>query len=226
MIVINKPYGVVVNKSDTTAKVFTVQDFAESKVEKIPGAEEFNDRGGIVHRLDKDTSGVLVIAKTPEAFDNLKNQFKERKTVKKYVALVHGKVEPTEGTIDAPIERSPFNRMRFGIFPGGREASTQYRSLKTLKSPKGLKESFTLLEVEPKTGRTHQIRVHLKYIGHPIVSDPIYGGRKQLREDLKWCHRLFLHAASLEIEHPVTGEGMVFEVELPSVLQNVLDSML
>ena len=223
LLVINKPYGDVVNKSDSAAKVYTVQNFAESKVKKVPGAEEFNDRGGIVHRLDKDTSGVLVIAKTPEAFEKLKNQFKERKTVKKYLALVHGKVEPESGTIDAPIERSPFNRMHFGVFPGGREAQTDYKSLKMLKLLKGLKEEFfTLLEVEPKTGRTHQIRVHMKYIGHPIVADPIYGGRKQVRDDLKWCLRLFLHATSLEIVHPVSGEKMKFEAKFPEELQKVV----
>lgn len=219
LLVIDKPYGVVVNKSDTTAKVFTVQDFAEGKVLKVPGAEEFNDRGGIVHRLDKDTSGVLVIAKTPEAFENLKNQFKGRKTVKKYLALVHGKVEPLVGKIDAPIERSPFNRMHFGIFPGGREAVTSYKLISNFKF---LMSNYSLLEVEPKTGRTHQIRVHMKYIGHPIVSDPIYGGRKQLREDLKWCPRLFLHAASLEIAHPETGKKLEFGARLPEDLEKVL----
>lgn len=214
IIVIDKPYGVVVNRADS-AKEETIQDFAESKVQKSDLDEEFNSRGGIVHRLDKDTSGVLVIAKTTEAFQNLKNQFKERTTTKKYLALVHGKVEPTSGTIDAPIERSPFNRMHFGVFPGGREAQTKYKVVKQF-------EKYALVEIEPKTGRTHQIRVHMKYIGHPIVSDPIYGGRKQIREDLKICPRLFLHAAHLEINHPINGEKLDFEIELTGELEDVL----
>lgn len=220
LLVINKPYGTIVNRADTTAKVETVQDFAEKFIVKSPTDEEFNSRGGIVHRLDKDTSGVLVIAKTAESFQNLKTQFKERTTTKKYITLVHGKVEPASGTVDAPIERSPFNRMHFGIFPGGREAVTHYRTIKNLQlKGKDLgQNALTLLEVEPKTGRTHQIRVHMKYLGHTIVSDPIYGGRKQIREDLKWCPRLFLHAASLQIL------GKTYTAPLPEELSKIVES--
>ena len=164
LLVIDKPFGVVVNRAETTSNVETIQDFAEGKIEKNTDNQEFLDRGGIVHRLDKDTSGVMVIAKTSEAFENLKSQFKERETKKVYLALVHGKVEPEVGMVDAPIERSPFNRMHFGIFPGGRPAQTKYSVVKSYNG-------HSLLEVEPKTGRTHQIRVHMKYINHPIVSD-------------------------------------------------------
>ncbi len=210
MLVIDKPYGVVVNKADTTAGFETIQDWAETKVSKDAFDEEFNSRGGIVHRLDKDTSGVLVIAKTSEAFQKLKSQFKERETGKKYITLVHGILESPVGTIDAPIERSPFNRMHFGVFPGGREAQTDYKVIQKFKE-------YSLVEVKPKTGRTHQIRVHMKYIGHPIVSDPIYGGRKQSKKDLEVSPRLFLHAAELEIL------GKKYEAPLPSDLQQVLD---
>lgn len=221
VLVIDKPYGVVVNRADSTSGVETIQDFSEGKIRKSETDEEFNSRGGIVHRLDKDTSGVLVIAKTSETFQNLKNQFKDRKTVKKYLALVHGKVVPDFGVIDAPIERSPFNRMHFGVFPGGREAVTGYKLIKLIERNGGI---YSFLEIEPKTGRTHQIRVHMKYIGHPIVSDPIYGGRKQIRGDLKWCPRLFLQATELSFFHPMTGELINFEAELPVELGRVLNS--
>ena len=214
ILVIDKPSGLVVNRADTTGQIETLQDWIDSKYSMF-GEEEFASRSGIVHRLDKDTSGILVIAKTPEAFTNLKNQFKGREVVKKYLALAHGKVEPSEGTINAPIERSPFNRMHFGVFPGGREAQTAYKTNKTYTS-------YTLLELTPHTGRTHQIRVHLKYINHPIVSDPIYGGRKNYQADLKFCPRLFLHAAYLRIKHPVTGEVLEFNSPLPSDLDTVL----
>lgn len=226
-MVIDKPSGVVVNRAQTN-RGETIQDWIEKirnkkedrrKIEiKSEIDKEFESRSGIVHRLDKDTSGLLVIAKTPESFANLKNQFKNRETLKKYLALVHGKVEPAVGTVNAPIERNPFNRMHFGIFPGGREAVTDYKSYKNYNG-------YTLLEVTPKTGRTHQIRVHLKHLGHPVVSDPIYGGRKQSKQDLTRCPRLFLHAAFLKIKHPATGASLEFESPLPADLQKVLDGL-
>lgn len=218
LIVIDKPAGVVVNRADTTGNVETIQDWAENYVEKNTPDEEFNARSGIVHRLDKDTSGLLVIAKTPESFQNLKNQFKSREVVKKYLALAHGKVDPAVGIINAPIDRNPFNRMRRGVFPGGREAVTDYKAIKIYKQ-------HTLLELTPHTGRTHQIRVHLKYINHSIVSDPLYSGRKNLQLDLKICPRLFLHAASLQIKHPLTNEILSLKSPLPEDLQNVLDKI-
>lgn len=213
-LVIDKPYGITVNDAESNKNQETIQKWINTRQNKGSTlvSTEFYEKSGIVHRLDKDTSGVLVIAKTEEAYLNLKSQFQNRTTVKKYFALVHGLVEPPTGTINAPIERNPFNRMQYGVFPGGREAITTYKSLTAFKS-------LTLLEVTPKTGRTHQIRVHLKYINHPIVSDPIYGGRKQIREDLKFCPRLFLHAASLTIL------GQTFESPLPDDLQNVLNLM-
>lgn len=235
LLVINKPAGLVVNRADTTAKVETVQDWLDSRKPKTGRLiaenrkqrtdnqqdilNEFHSRSGIVHRLDKDTSGLLIIAKTPEAFEKLKEQFKSREVTKKYLALVHGKVEPPTGSINAPIERNPFNRKHFGVFPGGREALTEYR---TVSNYRLRTTDYSLLEVSPHTGRTHQIRVHLKYINHPIVSDPLYSGRKQYREDLKICPRLFLHAFSLSFIHPVNGQGLSFEAPLPSDLENTL----
>ena len=238
-MVIDKPAGLIVNRSDTTARVATVQDWAEIKVQssiaQLAGKvqrdidKEFVDRGGVVHRLDKDTSGILIIAKTPESFLNLKNQFKDRETMKTYLALVHGKVEPAFGVITAPIARSPFNRMHFGVFPGGREAQTSHKTLEnidaSIKNQGHEKETLTLLKVSPHTGRTHQIRVHLKYINHPIVCDPLYCGRKTYNEDLKYFPRLFLHATSLEIKHPQNGASLKFESPLPQELGESLDEI-
>lgn len=210
LLVLDKPSGLVVNRAETQ-KEETLEDWLAGK---IPGVL----RSGIVHRLDKDTSGLLVVAKTQEAMASLQAQFKGREVVKKYLALVHGKVTPESGTIDAPLARNPFNRMRFGVFPGGREAKTDYRVLRQFAD-------LTYLELSPHTGRTHQIRVHLKYINHSIVSDSIYGGRKNYQADLSFCPRLFLHATFLQIKHPVSGERREFESPLPTDLQGVLDKL-
>lgn len=215
VLVIDKPAGLTVNKAESTRGQETVQEWAEAHFEIANGEyreeneKEFAKKHGIVHRLDKDTSGVLIIAKMLESYLRLKSQFQNRETKKTYLALVHGLVEPEQGEINAPIDRNPFNRTHFGVFPGGREAATSYKVYKNYNV-------YSLLEVFPKTGRTHQIIVHLKHIGHPIVSDPLYVGRKQLREDLKWCPRLFLHASRLEID------GKLFEAPLPKDLEQVL----
>ncbi|MDO8452747.1 MAG: RluA family pseudouridine synthase, partial [bacterium] len=147
-------------------------------------------------------------------------------------ALVHGAVKD-DGTIDEPVGRLPWNRERFGVFPLGKPAKTKYHVLANFSSHPGerrlksanTEETYTLLELHPETGRTHQLRVHLKHIGHPIVSDPFYAGRKTARADQKWCPRLFLHAKSIEFKHPVTGEKLKFEATLPEDLQKVLDAI-
>ncbi len=203
-LIIDKPSGLVVNRAETQ-KGETIEDWAAQKVTGV-------ERSGIVHRLDKDTSGLLVIAKTTEVWEKLKAQFKNREVTKKYLTLVHGELYLAVGTVNAPIDRNPFNRMHYGIFPGGREAVTQYKTVQKYKS-------LTLLEVTPKTGRTHQIRVHMKYLNHPVVSDPIYGGRKNYQNDLKFCPRLFLHATYLKIDN------LEFNSPLPAELQTVLDQL-
>lgn len=200
LLVIDKPSGVVVNRAETQ-KEETLEDWAAGKF--------------IVHRLDKDTSGLLVIAKTPEALASLQSQFKGREVVKRYLALVHGVVSPAQGTIKAPLARNPFNRKHFGVFPGGRPAETGYKIYKNYNG-------YSLLELTPKTGRTHQIRVHLKHINHPVVADPIYGGRKNYQADKKFCPRLFLHATYLLVKHPKTGKMMEFSTPLPEDLSKVL----
>lgn len=228
-IIIDKPSGVVVNRA-TSVTTETIQDWAQEKLRinnlelKINDEDrDFYNRTGIVHRLDKDTSGLLIIAKNLNAFFNLQLQFKERKVSKRYITLVQGKVASPTGEIKASVGRLPWNRERFGILPGGREAVTSYKLLKLLKSPKG--ELFSLLEVTPFTGRTHQIRIHLKYLGHPVVSDNFYAGRKVYRQNQKFCPRLFLHAGYIKFQHPKTGKMLEFESKLPKDLENVLQKL-
>lgn len=161
----------------------------------------------LVHRLDKDTSGVMVLAKNSSAEANLKKQFEERKVNKRYIALVHGEFKQDRGLITTPVQRYPKDKPRSAI--------TEWLVIKRI-------ESYTLVELSPHTGRTHQIRKHLKSIGHPIVADPIYGFRKKIKDDLKWCPRLFLHAAYLEFSHPATSERIHFQSDLPEELKNLL----
>ncbi|MCX6726078.1 MAG: RluA family pseudouridine synthase [Candidatus Shapirobacteria bacterium] len=223
-LIIDKPAGMTVNRAETTKGQETVQDWVEKEVfnsldlSKIDQESDFIKRSGTVHRLDKETSGLLIIAKTPKAFEELQRQFKERQIKKKYLALVHGQVIPEEGMIEATIARNPFNREKFGIFLGGREAKTKYKRINKGELIKE-KEKFSLLELYPETGRTHQIRVHLKFINHPIVSDEKYAGRKTVRKDRQWCPRLFLHAAGLSFEHPLKEQKVELSLKLPSDLE-------
>lgn len=221
LLVIDKPAGWIVNDASTTNGQPTLQAWL-SKMD-YPLAKSGEYRSGIVHRLDKETSGVLLIAKTKEAFEKLQAQFKNREVKKTYTALVHGKVEPKEGEIKAPVGRLPWRRDRFGVLAGGREAATDYRTISNLQfTINDEKQQFTLLEVKPMTGRTHQIRIHLKYLGHPIVGDEFYAGRKTARNDRKWCPRLFLHASEIEFEHPKTGKTVVFKSNLPRDLRSLI----
>ncbi|MEX1061563.1 MAG: RluA family pseudouridine synthase, partial [Patescibacteria group bacterium] len=188
LLVLAKPPGQTVNISQTTKRQKTLQDELEDYFGIKNSAEGIGGRAGIVHRLDKETSGILVVAKSQGAFENLQAQFKERKTEKEYRALVHGKTSP-EGKIEAPLGRIGAFGGKFGVIAGGREAQT---SFKTEKYYQREGEVFSFLAVHPLTGRTHQIRVHLKHIGYPVVSDPLYLSSNRLKEDLKFCPRLFL----------------------------------
>lgn len=241
LIAVTKPSGITVNKADTTKGDITLQDWVEKRYsdsnttkeiyeKEINGTYnpkyEFFSRGGIVHRLDKETSGVILIAKNVETFIGLQKQFKERTTEKSYLALAHGKVIPLSGQISVPVGRLPFNRMRFGVIAGGREALTFYQvvgsySVKINHST----EPLSLVKLNPKTGRTHQIRVHLKYINHPVFSDPIYAGRKVGRNDRKLLNRLFLHAATLTIMHPRSNQTLHLESSLPEELTHFLTQL-
>jgi 23S rRNA pseudouridine1911/1915/1917 synthase len=220
IIVINKPPGLVVHPaagiySGTLANglAFHFQQLSQSTTM----------RPGIVHRLDKDTSGLLVVAKTESAHENLGDQFRAREVFKNYVALVYGVVKQERGRVEAPIARDPRNRTRMAIVPGGRGALTLY----SVKRSYG---GFTLLDVELKTGRTHQIRVHLASLKHPVVGDDVYGsGREnnlqdvQLRARIRKLNRHFLHAEKLGFRHPKTGEPLSFSAPLPPQLTQFLE---
>jgi 23S rRNA pseudouridine1911/1915/1917 synthase len=232
VLIIDKPSGITVNKSDTTKDEPTVQDWVENKFSIFnsqfskDSELDFYKRAGIVHRIDKETSGILVIAKNLESFENIQLQFKERKVEKTYVALVHGLVNSNEGEISVPVGRLPWNRKRFGVLAGGKEAVTKYKVLSTKYLVTGKKkEPLTLLELNPKTGRTHQIRVHLKYFNHPIFADPFYAGRKVSRDDRKILQRVFLHAAKISFIHPKSGLRLEFKSEIPLELTNIIKSL-
>jgi 23S rRNA pseudouridine1911/1915/1917 synthase len=182
-------------------------------------------RPGIVHRLDKETSGLIVVAKNDEAHRKLAAQFAKREVNKTYLALVHGRVAAERGTIDKSISRDSVRRVRMTTRrEGGREAITHYRVDRRIDSTFG---KFTLLEVKIDTGRTHQIRVHLASIGHPVVGDTVYGAPTQVkgRSGTLALDRNFLHAAALELRHPRTEEKLAFERELPEELREFLERM-
>lgn len=214
LAVIDKPAGLMVHpaagkKADTLAAALLT---------RFPGIEKVGDahRPGIVHRLDEDTSGLLVIAKTPEAYEYLKKLFKERDDVEKeYLALVHGKMEQLHGLIDAPIGKSPTGqKMRVGT---GKSAATEYSVL--TEGERGV-DRYSLLVVKLHTGRTHQIRVHLAHIGHPVAGDKIYGGKFK-QTDARFVPRQFLHAYKLKLKLP-DGTWLELVSELPPDLKSVL----
>lgn len=169
-------------------------------------------RPGIVHRLDKNTSGLIVVAKTQKAHTRLSSQLKQRRFKKVYVALLRGRLSPVEAIIEAPIGRDPRNRKRMAVVTGGRESVTRYT---VLEYPAG----YSLVEVRPTTGRTHQIRVHLTSLGHPLIGDAVYG---QAHAGL---NRHFLHAKILGFEHPSTGATVEFRAELPPELREFLRNL-
>lgn len=185
---------------------------ANGDVKYLP-EDEFKARAGIVHRLDKDTSGVLVVAKTLEAFVSLQKQFKGRKTKKEYVAILHGIVTEPLIEINAPIKRSPKNPMKLAVVAGGREAFTEIEKVKELVFSDAY---YTMVKVFPKTGRTHQIRVHTSAISHPVAGDVLYCSKGLLYLDYNHYRRLMLHAASLQFHHPSTHQLVTFTSPLPS----------
>ena len=168
-------------------------------------------RPGIVHRLDKDTSGLLMVAKTQDAHVRLSRQIKDRSVKKEYLALVEGRPSPEAGTVDVPIGRDPRRRTRMAVTPGGRESRTGYRLLEQAGT-------CSLLELQLHTGRTHQARVHMAWLGHPLLGDAVYGRRSPL------LSRHFLHAHGLAFRHPATGEPLEFRSPLPSDLQDALEA--
>lgn len=251
MLVVEKPAGMVTNRADTSKGAVTLQDWIDKNFPpgilrqnsgQVPGTgtasddgqfiingynklDEFMSRSGIVHRLDKETSGIIIVALNPEAFINLQNQFKDKTVKKTYQALLHGKLEPIRGEINEPIGRLPWNRMRFGVLAAGRPAKTLYKVLEYIKKGSGKNsETVSLVEVYPQTGRTHQIRVHFQYVKHPIFADALYSGRKTGRSDRKRLLRHFLHASKITLLHPATSLPLVFSSPLSQDLQLFLES--
>lgn len=213
IIVVNKPKGLVVHPANGNwdgTLVNAIMAICKDSLSGIGG----EIRPGIVHRLDKDTSGLLIIAKNDEAHLNMSNQIKDRQVKKIYYALVRGVVPENEATINMPIGRSTKDRKKMAVTKSGKEAITHFKVLERFNK-------YTLLEVKIDTGRTHQIRVHLSEIGHPVVGDEVYSNGKNefgVKGQL-------LHAKSLDFKHPITGKEMHLETELPEEFENVLKKL-
>ena len=203
LLVINKPPDLTVHPGAGRPSGTLVN----AVLARVPGLAGVGSRlrPGIVHRLDKDTTGLLVVAKTPAAYASLQPQVARRTMRRTYLVLVHGVLPHDENTIDAPIGRHPRHRTRMAVVPRGRAATTRYRVLERLAR-------YTLAEVQLVTGRTHQIRVHFAHIGHPVAGDPVYGGRA----DEFGIGRQALHAYRLQFVHPVSGEELTFEAPPPA----------
>lgn len=275
IVLINKPPGLVVNNAgsvsgETVQNLFveylkkldlvsdssdisfsgdknTWQKLVPSDFDLQYGTPEeiFTERQGLVHRLDKDTSGVMILAKNPGALVNLMHQFRLRETKKEYLCLVHGKFQIDVGSISAPLGRARVNRKKFAVVTDGRASKTFYKvikhypdldwtkieklfgnenKLKTFKKAcSTYQQGFSLVECYPKTGRTHQIRVHMAHIRHSLVGDVTYVGKKRAKLDPVWCPRQFLHASKIEFIHPRSSEKVVFEAVFPEDLEEVLE---
>lgn len=225
IVVVNKPAGLIIHRKNKTDDQPALTDWVH---ENYPGSADVGEpfdasghplpRYGIVHRLDKDTSGLVVIAKNQPAFDYMKKQFHDRLIQKTYLALGYGAPAKASGIIDAPLGRIGLKRTtetRGKKLKDEKLAVTEYKAVKYFKK-------YTLFEVMPKTGRTHQIRVHLKAIGCPIAGDPVYAPKGWQKP--KGLNRLFLHAFRLKFASP-DGQSLTLEADLPEDLQNVLDGI-
>lgn len=209
VVVINKPQGMVVHPSLgheggtlVNALLYHIKDLSgiNGKI-----------RPGIVHRIDKDTSGLLMVAKNDVAHEKLAEQLQDKTAGREYIGLVHGVIQNDRGTIDAPIGRDPKNRKKYKVVENGKPSVTHFEVIERFND-------FTLLKLNLETGRTHQIRVHLEYIGYRMAGDPLYGPRKTLEGPGQ-----FLHAASLQFVHPATGERLSFSAPLPESFEETLD---
>lgn len=209
--VVNKPSGMVVHPSKGHVSGTLVNALLHHIDQLSEGSQLY--RPGIVHRIDKDTSGLLVIAKTEAAQENLVEQFQAHTTERKYIGLVHGEVEHDEGTINAPITRMTTNRLKRIVGKEGKDAVTHFIRMEQFHKK-------TLMQFQLETGRTHQIRVHMAYIDHPLVGDPMYG----LPNDHVKTGQ-YLHAFSLGFKHPVTNEWLTFEAALPSYFEDTLSEL-
>ncbi|KAF1242574.1 pseudouridine synthase [Streptococcus agalactiae] len=209
--VVNKPQGMVVHPSAghssgtlVNALMYHIKDLSS-----INGVV----RPGIVHRIDKDTSGLLMVAKNDRAHQVLAEELKDKKSLRKYLAIVHGNLPNDRGVIEAPIGRSDKDRKKQAVTAKGKPAITRFHVLERFGD-------YTLVELSLETGRTHQIRVHMAYIGHPLAGDPVYGPRKTLGGKGQ-----FLHAQTLGFTHPSNRENLIFSVEVPEIFQTTLDKL-
>jgi len=219
MIVLSKPAGLVVHPAEGHWSGTLVHALLAHSDEL--GSLQGDERPGIVHRLDKDTSGLMLVAKTDKVQVALQEAIKIRAVGRRYLALVHGWIAPDTGLIDAPIGRDPRERMKMAVSesPGAKQAVTTFRVLERFEAGPA-DEGYTLVECKLYTGRTHQIRVHMAYIAHACVGDPVYGQRKAKAD--QGLERQFLHSYRLQLEHPVTGEAMSFIDPLPEDLASVM----
>ena len=209
--VVNKPQGMVVHPSagHTSGTLVNALMYHIKDLSGINGVL----RPGIVHRIDKDTSGLLMIAKNDQAHVALAAELKDKKSLRKYWAIVHGNLPNDRGVIEAPIGRSEKDRKKQAVTAKGKPALTRFQVLERFGD-------YSLVELQLETGRTHQIRVHMAYIGHPVAGDEVYGPRKTLKG-----HGQFLHAHTLGFTHPRTGEVLEFTAEAPAIFQETLDKL-
>ncbi|KRM68016.1 pseudouridine synthase, RluA family [Apilactobacillus ozensis DSM 23829 = JCM 17196] len=211
VLVVNKPQGMVVHPSPGHPDKTLVNALLyHTPLSNINGTF----RPGIVHRIDKDTSGLLMVAKNNHAHESLSKQLKDKSNIREYLALVHGNIKENQGTINAPIGRSEKDRKKQAIVSNGRNAVTHFKVIERFH------REYTLVTCVLETGRTHQIRVHMKYIGHPLVGDPLYGPRKTIKG-----HGQFLHAMKLGFKHPVTNELLVFEAPVPEIFEKKIKNL-
>lgn len=258
ILVIDKPAHLVVNRAQSVVGQ-TLQDWLEKQkgilestnftsdwVEQVPDnftpeygtpQEIFVQRSGIAHRLDKDTSGVMLIAKHPGSLLELLKQFRQREVKKKYTCLVHGTFAMKTGEINLPLGRRAGNRKLFGVVADGRPAVTNYfvthtyhhfaldrleKQVQQKNKKSQLYSGFSMVECFPKTGRTHQIRVHFAHLQHPLVGDTVYVGKKRGKLDSYWCKRQFLHASEIQFTHPRTKQTVTYNSPLPDDLLEAL----
>lgn len=207
VLVVNKPAGMVVHPAPGHPDHTLVNALLyHCPLSTINGTL----RPGIVHRIDRDTSGLLMVAKNDHAHQCLSQQLKDKTTTREYLALVHGVIKENQGTIDAPLARHPKERKKQAVVAGGRRAVTHFKVITRY-------QNYSLISCRLETGRTHQIRVHLKYIGHPVAGDPVYGPKHTLSGQGQ-----FLHAAKLGFDHPVSGKRMEFQAALPDSFKKAL----
>ena len=216
LIVIDKPAGLVVHPAagnlDGTL-VNALLHHCGGSLSGIGGVA----RPGIVHRIDKDTSGLMIAAKTDRAHVGLAKQFADHSIERRYLAITRGKPTPPAGIVDAPLARSPSNRKKIAVVSGGKRAVTHYRTIEPLTGA-------ALVECRLETGRTHQVRVHMASLGHPLVGDPVYGGRHPVAERLGFA-RQALHAARLGFVHPISGATQVYDSAIPDDMQELFSAL-